>query len=78
MKNLKIVENFSDGTQQELSVSDVISRLFSEVETICGKEDEDTTYKIERYNDGIWIVRHEHTPYEGDYVEKVINLNDFL
>lgn len=32
MENIKIIETLSDGTQKELCISDVISRLFSEVE----------------------------------------------
>lgn len=76
MENLKITEKFSDGTQQELCISDVISRLFSKVEILFGKENEYTTYKIERYDDSVWVVKHNYIPYERDDVELVIRIND--
>jgi hypothetical protein len=76
MTYLQNTEKLSDGTQQELCISDAISRLFSKVEILFGKENEDTTYKIERYDDGIWVVKHNYIPYERDDVERVIRLND--
>lgn len=76
MKNLNITEKLSDGTQQELCISDVISRLFKKVELLYGAETDDTTYKIEMYIDGAWIVRHNYIPYERDDVEQVVRIND--
>lgn len=76
MGKIKITENLSDGTQQELCISEVINRLFSRVEILYGKEIEDTDYKIERYDDGVWVVRHSCIPYERDDVEKIIRIND--
>lgn len=76
MENLKITEKLSDGTQTELRISDVISRLFSRVETLYGKETDAVNYKIEMYIDGAWIVKHTYVPYERDDVEKLVHIND--
>lgn len=53
MENLKITEKLSDGTQQELCISDVIGRLLQKAELLYGKTD-DIEYKIEQYDDGYW------------------------
>jgi hypothetical protein len=76
MENLKITEKLSGVTQTELRISDVISRLFSRVETLYGKETDAVTYKIEMYIDGAWVVKHTYVPYERDDVEKVVRIND--
>jgi hypothetical protein len=76
MENLKITEKLSDETQTELHISDVISRLFSRVETLYGKETDAVTYKIEMYIDGAWVVKHTYVPYERDDVERVVRIND--
>jgi hypothetical protein len=34
------------------------------------------TYKIERYDDGVWVVNHNYIPYERDDVERIVRLND--
>ena len=76
MENLKITEKLSGVTQTELRISDVISRLFSRVETLYGKETDAVTYKIEMYIDGAWVVKHTYVPYERDNVEKMVRIND--
>lgn len=75
MENLKITEKLPDGTQTELNISDVISRLFSRVETLYGKETDGVKYKIEMYIDGAWVVKHTYIPYERDDVEKLVHIN---
>jgi len=76
MENLNITEIASDGSHTVLCVSDALSRLFSRVETIYGKETGDVIYKIEMYPDGAWVVRHTYILYERDDVEKLIHVND--
>ena len=75
MENLKITEKLSDGTQQELCISDVISRLLQKAELLYGKTDE-IEYKIEQYDDGVWVVQHNYIPYEMDDVVRMCRVND--
>lgn len=75
MENLKITEKLSDGTQQELCISDVIGRLLQKAELLYGKTD-DIEYKIEQYDDGVWIVQHNYIPYERDDVVRMCRVND--
>ena len=75
MENLKITEKLSDGTQQELCISDVICRLLQKAELLYGKTD-DIEYKIEQYDDGVWVVQHNYIPYERDDVVRMCLVND--
>jgi hypothetical protein len=75
MENFKITEKLSDGTQQELCISDVIGRLLQKTELLYGKTD-DIEYKIEQYDDSVWIVQHNYIPYERDDVVKMCLIND--
>jgi hypothetical protein len=75
MENLKITEKLSDGTQQELCISDVVGRLLKKAELLYGKTD-DIEYKIEQYDDGVWIVQHNYIPYEKDDVVRMCLISD--
>ena len=61
--------------REQLLLSDVIGRLLQKAELLYGKTD-DIVYKIEQYDDGVWIVQHNYIPYESDDVVKMCLIND--
>ena len=59
MKNIKIIETMSDGTQKELCISDVISSFLRENLKVCVKQDYNFSKRTEDAYDVVVMLGEE-------------------
>lgn len=77
MSNLKITEIAPDGTETILTLNDIIKQLLDKAELVYGKF-EYSTYNIAVINGESWILKYTQVEYDGDDVESIIRVCDFI